>query len=111
TVEQERAALLAARHQAEEELGRLREQVRRRPAEEKSSDHEDDGAAQRVAGAWRAEVEAVVAMHLAAQARLAEELTGHREALEATRTAHEQLQSAVAAKAGSEAALRQELAR
>jgi PAS domain-containing protein len=92
-----------------------------------------------VRDAWREEVEAVVAMHLDARARLVEELTGHRDAhdhlrsvlaekdgaaeslrvemkrlteeADVTREAHGKLQALLAERGGSEEALRKELER
>jgi PAS domain S-box-containing protein len=86
-----------ARRQAEEELARLK--AERAP-----------GGAE-VRDAWREEVEAVVAMHLDARARLADELSGHREALQKTRDAHDRLQSALTDRDAAAESLRVELAR
>jgi PAS domain S-box-containing protein len=101
----------SARQAAEEELGRLRDDVRRLTAERGADPDEVRAATQGLRDAWREEVEAVAAMHLDARARLAEELAGHRETLQATRDAHDRLQTALAEKDGTAAGLRDELAR
>ncbi|HEX5271638.1 MAG TPA: PAS domain S-box protein, partial [Gemmataceae bacterium] len=93
-----------ARRRAEDEVSRLRDEVahlKARPVPA-AVDHRPATAA--VRDAWREEVEAVVAMHLAARARLAEELAGHHDV-------HEQLRSSLAAKDGTADSLRDELAR
>lgn len=105
------AEALAGQQHAEEEFGKLREEMQRLTASPGPSQEEARAATRAVRDAWREEVEAVVAMHLDARAQLAEELTGHREALQATRDAHERLQSALAEKDGTAESLRQELAR
>jgi PAS domain S-box-containing protein len=129
------AEALAGRQHAEEELGRLREEVGRLSAQPRPGKDETGG----VREAWGEEVATVVAMHLDARARLAEELLGHRDAharlrsvvaekdgtaeslrtelarleqeADATRMAHDQLQSLLAERGGSEESLRKELER
>jgi PAS domain S-box-containing protein len=96
-----------ARKQAEEEIQRLREEMQRLSAQRGPSQEE----VRAVRDAWQEEVEAVVAMHLDARARLADELTGHREALQTTRDAHDRLQSTLAEKEATAESLRAELAR
>ncbi|HKI30756.1 MAG TPA: PAS domain S-box protein [Gemmataceae bacterium] len=104
-------ALRTARAEAADELGQLHEQLRRLAAERGSTPEEVRAAARQVRDAWREEVEAVVAMHLDARACLAEELTGHRQALQATRDAHERLQAVVAEKEDATESLRNQLGR
>ncbi len=126
------AQALAARQHAEEELGQLRHEMRQLAAQQGVSRDEARAATQAVRDAWREEVEAVVAMHLDARSQLAEELTGHRQSLQATSEAHDRLRQDVARlereaaeareardrhqallheKAGAEESLRQELDR
>jgi PAS domain S-box-containing protein len=100
-----------ARKHAEQEAHQLREKIQQFGAERGPSREEVRAAARAVRDAWQEEVEAVVAMHLDARARLADELAGHREALHTTRDAHERLQSAVAEKDAAAESLRAELAR
>ena len=99
------------RRRAEEELHQLREEVQRLGAERGPSRDDVRAATQAVRDAWQEEVDAVVAMHRDARACLADELTGHREALQTTRDAHERLQSTVAEKDAAAESLRAELAR
>jgi PAS domain S-box-containing protein len=105
------AEALAGRKHAEEAAGQLREEVRRLSAKRGASEEEVRAATLAVRDAWREEVEAVVAMHLDARAQLAAELTGHREALQTTRDAHDRLQAALVEKDGTAASLKNELAR
>jgi PAS domain S-box-containing protein len=103
-LEQASAEAQAGRRQAEEEIGRLREEVARLNARPVPAAEDRRAVTGGLCDAWREEVEAVVAMHLDARARLAEELAGHRDA-------HEQLRSALAEKDGTAESLRDELAR
>jgi PAS domain S-box-containing protein len=102
---------MARRQQIEEEAHRLRDDAQRFAAEREAGSDAARTAAQQMRDAWREEVEAVVAMHLAARAALVAELTGHREALQATRDVHEQLQSSLAEKDGAARSLQGELDR
>jgi PAS domain S-box-containing protein len=102
--EQASAEAQAGRQQAEEEIGRLREEVARLRARPEPKTEDRRAVTGALCDAWREEVEAVVAMHLDARTRLAEELAGHRDA-------HEQLRSALTEKDGTAESLRTELDR
>jgi PAS domain S-box-containing protein len=102
--EQVSAEAQAGRQKAEEELGRLREEIGHLRAQPEPTTEDRRAVIGGLCDAWREEVEAVVAMHLDARARSAEELAGHRDV-------HEQMRSALAEKDGAAESLRTELAR
>jgi PAS domain S-box-containing protein len=116
---------LAARQRAEDELRRLRDEMQQLTASRGPSAEELRAATQAVGDAWRKEVEAVVAMHRDAHARLQSALAerdGTAEALRkemarleeeagAARQAHDRLQEQLAQRGDSEEALRRELER
>jgi len=110
-LEKEAAQALAREQTAEAELRRLNEEIQRLSTARGATPEEVDAATQALREAWHKEVEAQNTMHLDARARLADELTEHRAALQATRDAHDRLQSVVVEKDGAMAALRSQLAR